>query len=236
MLDKIHTLSSWLLPRLCACCGLHSNDTNIDLCASCKINLPWINSGCYQCGLPITLGDESIICLKCQESQPPFDRVCALFSYQPPITKLVNSLKFGRQLSCGALFGQLLTDAITTQWYVDKPLPQLIVPTPLYIQRQRSRGYNQAAEISIPISTALNIPLGLDVCARIRHTKAQTSLNRAKRTRNLAAAFSANIHRKYTSVAIVDDVVTTGSTVRAVSVALQKAGVENIDVWCVCRA
>jgi ComF family protein len=108
----------------------------------------------------------------------------------------------------------------------------------LHKDRQRKRGYNQAAEIALPISKALKIPLDLKSCQRARYTEAQAKLNKNSRTRNLTTAFVVNKAslRGYKHVALVDDVVTTGSTIRAVSCVLLAAGVESIDVWCVCRA
>jgi ComF family protein len=235
MLHKLAVLSAWLLPRICVSCGFNSYNLKLDLCADCKQHLPWIDTRCYQCGAQITKPSESIVCEKCQSSPPPFNRLCALFKYKPPVIRLIGSLKFGRQLYPAQVFGHLLTEAIMQRWYVQQPLPQLIIPVPLHEKRHRQRGYNQATEISLPIAKTLHIPLGLDVCERVRYTKAQAKLNRAYRTRNLTAAFKAKISSKYKSVALVDDVVTTGSTVRAVSMALIAAGVENIEVWCVCR-
>jgi len=237
-ISKVQQLAAWLLPRVCAGCGFSSDDQTLDLCTNCKSNLPWLDDRCYQCGLQMLKLSESIICEKCQTSPPPFNRLCALFTYKPPLPKLIGSLKFGRQLFPGALFGKLLTAAITERWYINKPLPQIIIPVPLHEKRLRKRGYNQATEISLPIAKALGIPLGLDVCTRIRHTKAQARLSKASRTRNLAAAFSVDLGRRcrYKSVALVDDVVTTGSTIRAVSKVLVAAGVESVEVWCVCRA
>lgn len=235
MLDSLNQIGAWLLPRVCVCCGFNSDNFDMDLCANCHDNLPWLDDRCYQCGSQMSKPTESVNCEKCQASPPPFNRVCALFSYKSPITKLISRLKFGRQLYPGVLFGRLLTEAITKSWYINKPVPQLIIPVPLHIKRHRSRGYNQAVELSLPIAQALNIQLGLDVCERIKYTSAQARLNKSKRTRNLAAAFTAKISTEYKHIALVDDVFTTGSTARAVSKALLAAGVENIDVWCVCR-
>ncbi len=224
------------MPRLCVGCGLESDDLRIDLCSYCRVNLPWLEIRCYQCASHIEKPAESIICDKCQSSLPPFARTCAIFDYKPPIIKLINALKFGQQLYPGKLFGQLMAEAVQQRWYVNKPLPQLIIPVPLHIARQRRRGYNQSAEISRPLAKALFLPQSINVCIRNRHTSAQAKLSRDKRKRNLVDAFSVNIDSQYKHVALVDDVVTTGSTVRAASMALVKAGVECVDVWCVSRA
>jgi len=180
--------------------------------------------------------NEAIICERCSNSPPPFNRLCALFSYQPPIIRLIGSLKFGRQLYPATLFGKLLAEAITQRWYQHKNLPQVIIPVPLHSKRYRQRGYNQAAELSKPLAKYLDLPLDLELCSRIRNTSPQARLSKNKRTRNLSSAFAVNMTENYNHVALVDDVVTTGSTVRALSLVLRAAGVELIDIWCVARA
>jgi len=236
MLQKLSYFANWLLPRLCVCCDFSSDNSELDLCDNCRDNLPWLDYRCYQCGLPILAASEAIICDRCQVSAPPFNRLCALFRYQQPIIKLIGALKFGRQLYPGALFGQLLTEAITQRWYLNKALPQVIMPVPLSIKRHRARGYNQAVELSLPLAKNLGISLDLTSCRRVKHTRPQTRLDKEQRANNLAGAFVVDNLLRYKHVALVDDVVTTGSTIRALSIALQVAGVEVIDVWCICRA
>lgn len=233
---QLAQVSSWLIPRVCIGCGFSSDNSWVDLCECCHLLLPWRKSGCYQCGLELVPDTESIICATCHDSPPPFQRLCALFDYKAPLRKLIGGLKFGQQLYPGVVLGTLLANAVIEKWYVQESLPQLIIPVPLHIKRHRKRGYNQATEICKPISSNLGIPLGLNICERIKHTTAQTTLDRAQRIRNLSTAFTATIDKDYKHVALIDDVVTTGSTIRAVSKALTDAGVEKVDVWCVCRA
>ena len=236
MLQNLKNFSAWLLPRICVGCGFEAEDSELDLCAICKRNLPWLDAGCYQCGGLISKPNESIICVNCQSIPPAYSRLCALFKYRPPVTRMIGSLKFGQQLYPGALFGNLLSEAILETWYVGKVLPQIIIPVPLHIKRQRLRGYNQATEIALPISKNLSINLDLNLCTRIKNTKPQARLDKINRLRNLDSAFIVNSDHAYKHVALVDDVVTTGSTINAISRALLKSGVDNIDVWCVCKA
>lgn len=236
MLHNLQQIFAWALPRICVCCGFNSNDLYLDLCLTCKEQLPWLAECCYQCGIPILKLSESIICEQCQQCVPPYNRTCALFTYKPPITKLIGSLKFGRQLFPGALFGSLMVEAITKHWYKQESLPQVIIPVPLHERRYRQRGYNQVVEICAPIANVLGIPLDSKWCSRIKYTMAQAKLKKTLRQRNLVDAFRVDVMHKYKYVALVDDIVTTGSTIKAVSLVLQDAGVENIDVWCVARA
>lgn len=235
MIDILAHFAAWWLPRVCAVCGFVSDNIYIDLCSLCKKNLPWINLRCYHCGAKIETAHDGIICQQCISSTPPYERVCALFDYEPPLNKLINRLKFHRDLFPGKLFAQLLLPAIQEKWYQKQTLPEVIIPMPLHIKRQYQRGYNQALEIALPVAKALNLPIDLHVCKRIRNTPPQARLNKAQRSTNLESAFIAQ-HCSYEHVALVDDVVTTGSTIAAVSKVLLASGVKQIDVWCVCRA
>ncbi len=235
MLEYCAQFSEWLISHVCVCCGFKSDTKNLDLCTYCRSNLPWLQDRCYQCGAPMLGLNEAIICARCQDVSPNYDRLCALFSYEQPLSKLINGLKFGRQLYVGKLFAALLVEAITTKWYVAKPLPELIIPVPLHIKRLRQRGYNQAIEIAQPIAKALHIPLAFDACLRTRYTPPQARLQRKQRLKNLTNSFQVNSSFSLPEhVALIDDVVTTGSTIRSICKPLRAAGVQSIDIWCVC--
>jgi ComF family protein len=144
-------------------------------------------------------------------------------------------LKFNRDLYPGKLFAKLLLDSIRQRWYLNHKLPEVIIPVPLHSKRHRQRGYNQSLEICLPVARTLKIPLDLRTCKRVRNTPAQARLNKTQRSANVQNAFVAQECR-YEHVALVDDVVTTGSTISALSYALLSKGVKQIDVWCICRA
>ncbi len=225
---------NYLLPRTCVICGLNSQHVNIDLCSYCCKHLPWLKNACYHCGLELQ-DNNSIKCNKCNDNVPMFNRCCALWQYSPPIPRLMSGLKFGGKLNVAYTCGALLAIAIKTKWYKTQALPEIIIPVPLHRKRLQQRGYNQALEISRPISKALQIPIDVLTCQRIKHTKPQTRLSKVNRVQNLTAAFKVLPH-KYQHVALVDDVVTTASTIRAISKALTATGVTHVDIWCVARA
>ncbi len=224
-----------LFPHICCLCGHHSHSKR-DLCATCITCLPGLLDRCYRCGLRLTGLDDPICCKACLNSPPPFDRLLALFSYDPPATRLITGLKFGRQLSKGSVLGELLADAVCQEWYKDGVFPEAIIPVPLHAKRLRQRGFNQALELLWPLKRRLKLPILLDVCQRVRATKPQSGLSAAKRKQNLQQAFKIMKPIPFQHVAIMDDVVTTGTTVSALSRSLKEAGVLQIDVFCICRA
>lgn len=232
MLKKIE---QWLFPFRCCFCEAHTTSRQ-DLCSECKLALPWIEDRCYKCGLYLTPGLDSIDCERCRDLPPKFDRLCALFSYQPPITKLVMGLKFGKKLAYGRVMGELLADEVEAHWYKNLELPEAIIPVPLHESRLRKRGFNQALELLWPVHKQIDIPVLFDACVRVKKTTAQSQLDKSRRKRNLKSAFQILKPIPYEHVAIMDDVVTTGSTVNALTHVLKEAGITTVDIWCICRA
>jgi len=114
--------------------------------------------------------------------------------------------------------------------------PDCIVPVPLHFIREFQRGYNQAELIAKQLSYNLEIPLNRNLIKRIRHTPSQSSLSKKERQRNLRKAFVCTQSEMPKFIALVDDVMTTGSTVEAITKILFGAGVKRVDVWCCARA
>lgn len=228
-------LQKWLLPYTCCFCGLVS-DQSKDLCNTCSTTLPWAEDRCYRCGRTLEGREEAIYCQACMENPPAFDRLCALFSYDLPVSHLITGLKFGRKLSFGRLLGELLAEKVVHEWYLKTGLPEAFLPVPLHISRLRKRGYNQALELSWPLKKKTKLPLLLNYCIRKRNTKPQSGISLDLRKMNLNNAFCIRKPMPFKHIAIIDDVVTSGSTVNALAKTVKKAGVEQVDVICICRA
>jgi ComF family protein len=126
----------------------------------------------------------------------------------------------------------LLLDYLKQQ---SAPLPDLILPVPLHRQRLRVRGFNQSLEIARPIGRHFGIPVTSRLCRRVRATPAQTGLDRKTRRKNLRQAFQLNGGVQGQAIALLDDVVTTGSTVTELARLLKRSGASRVDVWAVAR-
>ena len=206
-------------PYQCCLCGQRSNRAQ-DLCEYCYKGLPWAED--REC----TGG----------QSTWSFDRVCALWAYKFPVTRLIHGLKFHQNLAHARIMGELMADAVCQQWYRVSVMPQAILPMPLHRERLRERGYNQAVELARCIHKKTSLPLLSTACTRIRKTQAQATLARAKRYDNVKGAFALRSNISLPEhIAIIDDVMTTGYTVDALSRLLKQAGVQRIDVWSACR-
>lgn len=162
---------------------------------------------------------------------PAFNKTIILFDYLFPIDKLITRLKFQHHLINASLFGQLLCNKIN-QSYHNQDLPSLLIPVPLHKKRLQERGFNQALEIAKPISKKLKISIDKKSCYRIRHTTAQSGLSQSDRLKNLTNAFEIKKNITANHVALIDDVITTGQTLKELAKQLRKNGVDKIDVWC----
>jgi ComF family protein len=116
-------------------------------------------------------------------------------------------------------------------------LPALILPVPLHRARLRRRGYNQALELARPLGRALDVPVRHDLLLRPRATVAQSELDAPARRRNVRGAFVLRPDASLPEhVAILDDVMTTGTTLAECARVLRRAGVRRIDAWALARA
>jgi len=218
-----------LLPGHCLMCD-QASERRADLCDACSDALPWIDRACVRCALP----SDASYCADCQRRPPPFERAIAPLEYADATIAMVHRLKFGGSRIDARVLGTLLAARVRTA-YADAPLPDVIVPVPLGRARLLRRGHNQAALLARWVGAALAVPIDYVSCARIRHTTPQAGLSRAARLHNLAGAFEVVGSFAERRVGIVDDVMTTGSTVAAVARALRVAGAASIDVWCAAR-
>ena len=219
----------WMLPPSCVLCG-RAGVGGRDLCSGCVAELPYIQSSCARCAIPLP---QAGTCGRCQQNVSSFDLVYATFSYQPPIAQLIQGLKFNSQLYNARLLGELMAENLSSQ-HVE--LPDALIPVPLHAARLRERGFNQALALARPIAKKLALPLAAGCCQRVRSTSAQTGLDAKARRRNLKGAFELVRKLDVTHVAILDDVMTTGSTVEILASTLKQAGVERVDVWLCARA
>lgn len=229
-------IQDWLLPRLCPGCGDWAG-AGRELCPGCAHSLPVITAACPRCAAPYAHADVAVAgeCGQCQQSPPPFVRAHAVFRYAPPVDHFIRALKFHGELGLGRWLGTQLAANVTA---TEVSRPDLLVPVPLHRARQRSRGFNQALELARPVARALEVPIDARALRRVRPTEAQSDLPFEARRRNVRGAFAvadpAAIRDR--RIALIDDVMTTGNTVRAAAAALRAAGAAEVEVWVVARA
>ena len=221
-----------ILPPSCVLCGAHGQAPVLDLCRPCAEDLSLNLCACHRCAAPLT-GAGDLICGRCLRYPPHFDRAFVPFGYVYPLDQLIRAFKYRGILSYGRVLGSLLADRVCTR---QEPMPERIVPMPLHPSRQRERGFNQASELARPISQRLNVPFDERLCRRIRATADQTELDARSRRRNVRRAFEGPGKTGLRHVAVLDDVLTTGSTANEMARVLKAVGVETVEIWAVARA
>lgn len=224
-----------LIPSYCSLCQYPSFQHF--LCKACYQDLPWIQNACITCASEFTNQHEQnqgMMCGACLQTPPPYDKCVALFSYQPPVSQLILALKFHRKLAYGRLLAEILAEK-ANEYYNKHLKPDLIIPMPLHPNRLKERGYNQALELAKPLAKKIDITLSTDLCSRIVDTQTQSSMIANNRRNNVKQAFAVHASLKNKHILIIDDVITTGSTVCALSQQLQLVGAKTIDVWCCAR-
>ena len=198
------------------------------MCESCLADLPWQGKvHCPVCAQPAPAGG---ICGHCLKEPPAFARVQALFDYGFPANRLIQRLKYREHLALAPLLGELLARRLQGE------LPDVWLPMPLHARRLQERGFNQAVEIARELSARTGIPMQAGWAERVRDTPPQAGLKREARRKNLRGAFACRGEVAGLHVGIVDDVMTTGSTLDELARALMAAGAREVSCVVVARA
>ena len=224
-----HLLKEWLFPGYCCLCGLPATG-RFCFCARCLQSLPYNEPACETCATP--LHATSAPCAACTRTPAKITRCIALLRYVFPADTMVLRLKSRNGLGLVTPLAELLADSARRRL----PVPEAVIPVPLYRDRLRRRGFNPSRELARVLCQRWNVPLEDRLCIRQRATKPQQGLDRAARQRNIRGAFAVSGNTRYRHVALLDDVITTGSTIDALADTLCQAGVLRIDALCLARA
>jgi len=162
---------------------------------------------------------------------PPFIRSYAALRYEAPVNHLISRFKFHRQLHLAKPLAWLMIEGVGE---LREP-PDVLIPVPLHPQRLRERGFNQSLELARVVARHYGLRLDWHLCRRVRATPPQSELDRKQRWKNLRGAFEVSGNLAGRRVVLLDDVVTTGATVRALGKVLLQAGAAGIEVWTLAR-
>ena len=209
----------------CVLCGARVSGKLI--CPGCADDLPRLPAErCPQCALPSHGG---VLCGACLKKPPRFERCEAVYRYGFPLDALVRHCKYGGAQELAELFAEALVQRLA-----DLPRPDLIVPMPLHPARLRERGFNQALEIARRLGDRLNLPCR-HACRRLRDPPPQAGLDLKARRRNLRGAFVCDEDLNGKRIALLDDVMTSGSSLNELAQAAHRAGALEISAWVVAR-
>ena len=191
------------------------------LCPACIAELPALPESCPRCALP---SPAAALCGSCLNRPPHFDATLALWRYEFPCDGLVQALKYRARLALAGFFARSLAS---------RPMPEvdLIVPMPLHPKRLAERGFNQALEIARHLGRPIE-PRGM---LRVKDTLPQTELPYEERAKNVRGAFLCRLDLSGASVAVLDDVMTTGATLNELARALKRAGATRVENLVIAR-
>lgn len=228
-MKSLRSITHWLWPPSCVLCDERGMG-GWDLCRACHDELPRNACCCLRCAAPLPV---STLCGACQKTPPSFDVAHAPFVYDGAIGYLVTGLKFRHRLAYARVLGQLFAQAVPAQ----SARPECLIPVPLHRKRRAQRGFNQSLEIARIIADQLDLAVEPGLCQRIIDTPHQIGLTAEERRNNLRGAFRATASlARYRHVAVVDDVMTTGSTLEEIARCLKRAGVTTVEAWVCARA
>jgi len=220
-------LENWLLPPKCVLTEqpAKTRDLTDDIVQSWSAP----KEVCPQC---CEHSHDSSLCGACIVQPPAFNRTQVGFYFADELSDLVHALKYGNQIAHSRLLGELFAETI------DKKDVEAIVAVPLHLTRWRDRGFNQSQLIAETVSQMLNVPLISKGVNRVKQTPSQTGLTAKQRLANLKSAFEvdATAFEPFRSIALLDDVITTGATMNSLAQTIkQKTDIENIEAWAIAK-
>lgn len=215
----------------CFLCNTRKADIH-GLCEACHADLPWLISACKQCAMPIQPDLTALpLCPRCQRKPPEFDRTYAAFSYSFPINQLIPSIKYRRRPEALGWLSRVFAELLRHR--LEQP-PEVLLPVPMHPWRASLRGFNQAELIAAQLGKQLHIPMRSNILYKRQSTLQQARLDRNSRASNLAGSFGL-CGAVPQHIAVVDDVMTTGSTAQELACVLKQAGAKQVEIWVLAR-
>ena len=220
----------------CYFCGIASATP---LCAPCNAALPRLSEmRCPSCALP---SFQSALCGRCLSEKPHYDATVAALAYAYPLDAAIQAFKYQGKLGLArtfaALMGQALAAREAQQREQEAPFEKvdLVIATPLAAARLAERGYNQAHELARLLARQRRLKLEGEAVTRHKHAAPQAELPWKERAKNIRGAYAAARRFDGLSIAVVDDVMTTGSTLNELAKTLKKAGAVRVTNWVLAR-
>ena len=230
---KFDWILSLLYPPVCPVCFKILGDGAKLVHPLCEKKLVRVQQPvCLKCGKPVYSPVQEY-CLDCFKSPPPFDGGAAVWVYTKAMADSVAMYKYQGKKEFAAYYVKAAVEKYG-EW-IRQCRPQCITAVPLNRRKERIRGFNQALLIARGIGKALEIPVDGQLLVRSRFTEPQKSLNPQQRLKNLQKAFGPGPNiKKYESVLLVDDIYTTGSTMKICSSLLKEHGVKHVWILSLC--
>ncbi|MDY3015750.1 MAG: ComF family protein [Blautia sp.] len=228
MKKLIHVFFNVLYPRHCPVCHRILRNQADLVCPECEDGFRRVGGHyCLKCGKPVKPQEE--YCAECRGRKRSFDRNRSVFLYEGKLRQSLVRYKYYGAREYGDFYGVSICRYIGEE--IRRWNPDVLIPIPLTSAKLRMRGFNQAGYMADRIGEKLEIPVSHDILKKIHETRSQKKLNAVQRKQNLKDAFYVKEDLRGFTVAVVDDVYTTGSTMEAAASCLKAAGAEK--VYCI---
>ncbi len=217
-------LLNLLFPSRCPMCDSKSDSHLYNpICSHCwSIIQKYDGPSCRVCGIP-SISHQTTLCESCIKNKQPFSKILYYGLYEGALRKAIQLFKFSGIKRLSKPLGSLLLQ-------LRIPKADVIIPVPLHLKRLRQREFNQTALMGRCLAKELKIPMIIDNLIKVRETPPQTSLKREERLKNVKKTFSAHESLRDKDILLIDDVITTGATVKECSHLLMKAGAKSVTV------
>lgn len=231
------SVADLVYPPHCLICGVDiGHDHEEKLCNECRNSIPFISGrACARCGAPV--GEHTVTdgCPQCSGRRLAFSMAAAAGRYEGVLRELILQLKYGHRGVLAAPMAALMLRCAEKNSIAGGM--DFVVPVPLHTRKLTQRGFNQAELLARRVAAHLGIQVRSDVLVRVKNTPSQTGLDRPSRRRNVAGAFAvpADCDLGGARLLLVDDVMTTGSTLSECASALRRAGVDEVRVLVAAR-
>lgn len=229
----------FLYPNRCPICKDVVDGEN-NFCINCWKKIQFISEPyCNICGEPFEysfgLQSDELICGKCLYKKPYYDKAISVFIYEKNIARAIFEFKFYQKTFLSKFFSKLISGSVRK--VIDEV--DIVVPVPMHIKRLRWRGYSQSFLLARDLAELENKIIIPDLLLKIKHTKAQAKLKNKERKKNLKSVFVFNDkYKDFISdkkIALIDDVITTGTTVNECSKILKENKVKKVFVFSIAK-
>ena len=226
MRKLIELLGGLLFPPRCPICDEVVPLGDRGICTACLLKIKYVeNPRCFKCGKHI-LEEAEEYCEDCRKISHCYQEGRALYDYKE-VAPAIYRFKYGGRQEYAKVFGEEMAYYLGD--YIRNLRPDALIPVPMYPGKQRRRGYNQATLLAKALGEAMGIPVYEKIVKRVKNTQPLKLLNPEERLNNLKKAFILEENGvKLSTIVIVDDIYTTGSTIDTVAKVFLEHGVKNI--------
>ncbi len=232
ILNFLKSFISFISDERCVACDINRGF----ICDSCKLLIPLNRNFCQICAYPFGSEISDIICGKCLQKRPVYKKTFSPLIYEGFIRDVIIKAKFEGKFFYYTRLLELVYSYFEKEMEELKNSAKVIVPIPLSKERLIERGYNQSMIIAKFLSKKLKLPILYDKLIRVKNTKPQSKLGEKDRIENIKGAFLLKKTDKTDKIVLVDDIITSGATINEAALALKKGGVNEIQVFSLCRA